>query len=60
MRNLGGSAEEPFREEFMAIFASIKNVLDQNVRSLQDKQGFFANIAYAINKTFADLTPDTT
>lgn len=44
----------------MALFASIKNTLENNVELLRNEQGFFADVAYAVNKTVADLTPDTT
>lgn len=44
----------------MALFATIKKTLEQNVELLSREPGFLADIAYAINKTVGDLTPDTT
>lgn len=44
----------------MAFFASIKKGLESNVEFLRNERGFFADVAYAINETLADLTPDTT
>lgn len=44
----------------MAILASIKNALESNGGFLHNERGFFADVAYALNKTLADLTPDTT